>query len=156
MNISADVVAWYGAILATIGVAFQLLSHYRDRANIYIKVQRDMMVYGNNPIYDKKKVYINITVINRGRRPINISKAGIRTFSGDSKFALLTDSFMPHRQRILTEKDPVSEFMMEQDERILAGAWYVCVFDATGREYRKYLHKFPSFWRIYYWLRHHN
>jgi len=140
LEISASAVAWYGAIVATVGILVSLYNVLRDRARIKIKFQRDMQIIGPQPVYDPNKTYFNITVINKGRRPVNITKAAIRTIGRERKYALLSDSFSAHRNRVLNESNPTTEFMMEQIEDLLANAWFICVYDATGRAYRKFLH----------------
>ena len=150
LEISASAVAWYGAIVATIGILVSLYSVLRDRAKIKIKYQKDMQIIGPQTVYDPNKTYFNITVINKGRRPVNITKAAIRTVGGERKYALLSDSFLAHRNRILNESNPTTEFMMEQIEDLLASAWFICVYDATGRAYRKFVHPFlplSNLWR---------
>ena len=79
LEISASAVAWYGAIVATIGILVSLYNVLRDRARIKIKYQEDMQIIGPQTVYDSNKTYFNITVINKGRRPVNITKAAIRT-----------------------------------------------------------------------------
>ena len=153
IEISANAVAWYGAVVATIGCSVSAYNAWRDRPRIEIKYQKDMAVHGVDSIYPRDKTYFNITVINKGRRPINISKAAIRTIGHDKKFAILADSFFPHRNSILTETNPVSEFMMEQDEKVLESIWYISVYDATGKEYRKYMRS--RLWRFWYWIKNH-
>jgi hypothetical protein len=142
LEISASVVAWYGAIVATVGILVSLYNVLRDRARIKIKYQRDMKIVGPRAVYDPNKIYFNITVINKGRRPVNITKAAIRAIGEKRKYALLADSFSAHRNRVLNESNPTTEFMMEQVEDWLANAWFICVYDATGRGYRKFVHPF--------------
>ena len=152
IEISANAVAWYGAIVATISVAVALLNYLRDRSKIKIKYRKDMQVVGQG-LYDTSKSYFNITVINRGRRSINIAKAAIRILGAEQKFDLLTDSFLESRRRFLTEENPTTEFLIDQNLIEFDSAWYIAVYDAAGREYKKYLHLFPTFWRIWYFLK---
>jgi hypothetical protein len=150
IEISVTTVAWYGAIVATAGMLVSLYNMLRDRAKIRITYQKDMRIGGAQNIYDPSKTYFNITVINRGRRPINITKAALRTLKTDKKYTLLADSFLAHRNRVLDESRPTTEFMMEQTEEVLAKTWYICVYDATGRTHRKFVHPFLPFsvpWR---------
>jgi hypothetical protein len=72
------------------------------------------------------------------------TKAAIRNLGGEKKFLLFTDSFLSTRNRVLTEDNPTTEFFVEQDEAHLDSSLYVCVHDATGRKYKKYMHKFPT------------
>lgn len=149
IEISASAVAWYAAIIGTISLVTSIYLALRDRAKIRIKYQRDMAVM-NSPLYDRNKTYFNVTVTNIGRRPIRISNTGVRTVGRERKFALFADSVMRHTNKVLTEENPYVDFMMEQDEDLLNSAWYIVVYDGTGREYRKYMHRLPMLWRIYY------
>lgn len=153
IEISATTVAWYGAIVATFGLLLSLYNVLRDRARIKIKYQRDMTITGNQSIYPADKTYFVVTVINKGRRPINISSAGLRTLGRRTKYSLLSDSFSPHRNRVLTEEKPSTQFIVEQYDEVLKGTLYICVYDETGREYRKYLHILPTFWALWYLLK---
>ena len=155
-EISATTVAWYGAIVATVGASISIYNVLRDRPKIIITYQKDMNIYGPQSVYPKDKTYISVTVINKGRRPVNIIKAGLRTLGAKRKFAIFNDSFSKHRKRILTEESPTSEFMVEQDDKMLemlSGSWYIWAQDATGKMYRKYLHRFPYIWRAIYWMK---
>lgn len=145
IEISASVVAWYGAIVATTSALISFIHFLRDRAKIKVECRSDMQIAGNTGPYSPDKTYFNVTVINRGRRPVNITKAAIRNLGTYKKFLLLTDSFSSSRNRVLTEDNPTTEFFIVQSEALLDSSLYVCVYDATGREYRKYLHRFPSF-----------
>lgn len=142
IEISASAVAWYGAIMATVGMLVSLYSVFRDRANIKILYQRDMKIIGRQTIYDQDITYFNVTVANQGRRPVNITKAALRTIGTQKKYALLADSFSAHRNRVLDESKPTTDFMTKQDEALLANTWFICVYDGTGKVYRKYLHLF--------------
>jgi len=148
-EISADAVAWYAAIVSTLAMLILLYGALRDRGRIKINYQKDMQVLGHHPDYDPNKTYVNITVINKGRRPVNITKAGVRVLGAKRKYALLNDSFSTQRNRVLTEAEPTTEFMMEQDEALFGNAWFICVYDATGKVYRKYLHPLLPIWMLY-------
>lgn len=153
IEISASAVAWYGAIVATVGIFVSLYNMFRDRAKVKIKYHKGMRVGGPLAPYDPTKTYFNITVINRGRRPVNITKAALRTLESGSKYVLLTDSFAAHRNRVLDESNPTTEFLIEQDEEILANSWFISVYDATGRTYRKYFHPFLPLSKAWYGLK---
>ena len=152
IEISPSLVAWYGATVATISVIVTLLDYWRDKARIKISYQKDIQIAGKQSFYDPTKTYFNITVVNKGRRPIKIEKAAIKIV--DKKgFWLLGDSFANHRIKILTEENPKTEFLTDQSEIELSKIWYISIYDASALEYRKYLHLFPTFWRIWYFLR---
>ncbi|PIS43064.1 MAG: hypothetical protein COT24_00170 [Candidatus Kerfeldbacteria bacterium CG08_land_8_20_14_0_20_40_16] len=142
INISATAVAWYGAILATISFIYSAYSVWRDKARIKIEFKKDVQVM-NMPLYDSKNKYINISVINRGRRPIRIEKALLKMVNAKG-FSLLSDSFVEHRRKILTEEHPCSDFLCLQDDINPDKIWYILVIDGTGKKYIKYLDFFGS------------
>lgn len=150
LEISANAVAWYGAIVATLGALTSLYNVLRDKARVKITYQKDMQVGGIQNLYDPNKTYVDITVINKGRRPIRIAKVAVRTVGKGLKYLLLTDSFFPHVNKILTEEDPTAGFLLEQNEDLLASAWYICVYDGTGKVYRKFMRISPPSWRAWW------
>ncbi len=116
-EISTSAVAWYAAIVATIGAIIAVLNFFRDRARVVIEYQKDRIILGQQSVYEKDKPHFAITVINRGRRPINIAKAYLRIIGGRKKtFHILTDSFAQHRKRVLNEESPSTDFLVPQDE----------------------------------------
>lgn len=152
IEISASSVAWYGAIVATASVLIALLNYFRDRHRVKITYQKDVKLMGTQGIYDQSKTYFNITVINKGRRPVKIEKAAIKIV-GEKGYYLLGDSFAPHRMQVLTEDSPKTEFLADQSLIDLSKIWYIYVYDATGRKYKKYTHILPTFWRIWCFLK---
>lgn len=143
LEISANAVAWYGAIVATIAAALSIFIALRDRARIRIICQKDMIIIGEQSIYPKDKTYFSVSVVNKGRRPIRIEKVAFRTIGAKKRFALFSDSFLQGRRRVLTEEYPRTDYMAEQDEELLRSVWYIAVYDGTGKTYRKYLKLFP-------------
>jgi len=153
IEISATTVAWYGAIVATMSAVIGILNYLRDRSKIKIRYKGGWKIIGQQALYDSAKTYFVITVINKGRRPIRIERAGIRMVGLEHPWFLLSDSFMPYRNKVLTEENPTTEFLVSEELIDFSKAWYIAVKDATGREYRKYFHLFPTLWRMWYFLR---
>jgi len=152
IEISANAVAWYGAIVATLSALIALLNYWRDKARVKITYQKDIQIMGRQNVYDQTKTYFNITVINKGRRPIKIEKAAIKIVDRKG-FWLLGDSFASHRVKVLTEENPKTEFLTDQAEIDFSKVWYIAIYDAIGHEYRKYFHLLPTFWRVWYFFR---
>ncbi|MDP2683745.1 MAG: hypothetical protein Q8P20_01685 [bacterium] len=148
INISATGVAWYGAIIATVGIVLSIITYLRDRAKIKIEYRENIKIRGQQRVYDPNTEYINITVYNRGRRPVCIEKASIRVLGKDGPWIILTDSFMPFRNKILNEENPRTEFLMEQKAIDLSKAYFIQINDGVNRSYRKYFHIFPTLWRL--------
>jgi len=76
IEISASVVAWYGAIVATLAVIISGWIAWRDRARIVVTGSAGMKIHPGDP----NKRYILITVANHG--PVLQSKAyPLQTFT---------------------------------------------------------------------------
>ncbi len=153
LEISANAVAWYGAIVATIAAAVSIFMALRDRARIKIICEKDRIIIGEQSIYPKDKTYFNVSVVNRGRRPIRIEKVAFRTIGRKKRFALFSDSFLQERRKVLTEEYPRTDFMTEQDEDLLKSVWYIAIYDGAGKTYKKYLKFFPIVLFIKSWLK---
>ena len=147
INITAESVAWYGAIVATISVIFSGINLWRDRAKIKISHSQSWV---HAPGYDANELYFDIQVRNVGRRTVALGNVGIKQFDGSS--LLLAASFDKRINKVLTEQNPRTNFLTPVKEIDFNKAHYIAVFDETGKEYRKYLSKIPTFkkwmWRI--------
>src|SRR3989344_7300708 len=127
LNISAGTVAWYGAIIATIGFTLSAYNILRDKAHVKLNYGWDYKMLGSDTEYFKTEV------INKGRRPVKITHVGAR-FHDDSRTMLFTSSF--HKQdeeRILTEKNPSTIYLTQQRGMKLDKLWYVLAIEARGR-----------------------
>lgn len=152
--ISANTVAWFGAIVASISLVFGVYNILRDRPKLKIQFQKDVQLMNTDPLYDSSKTYVSISVINRGRRPIRIESAGLRTVEkGKYSYKLFSDSFCATRPKILNEESPRTDFFAKQELFNLANVWYVYAVDGFGRTHKKYLHKFPTIWRVWQWFK---
>jgi hypothetical protein len=132
--ISADVVAWYAAIVATASVAFTAYSIWRDRSRVFVEGRAGYVVPKANPgVYDPQKTYTVVSVVNRGRRPCTIDKVGLK-MRGKGKHVMSGDALI-HGARELGEGKS-SNWMLDQSDLALDEVEYVWAFDQTGREYR--------------------
>lgn len=152
IQISANTVAWYGAIVATVGAIVSIYNAWKDGARIKIKYEPGQYMIGNPSIYPEEKTYLCITVINKGRRSVSIEQASVRQYE-TSGYLILPDSFRQHRPKIIDEKSPKTTFATAEENFQMNKIWCVIVKDGAGRKYVKYVKKFPTFTRIYYQLR---
>lgn len=76
ITVTAEIVAWYGAVVSTAALAATAFTLWRDRSRIVVEGAVGMRVTRSGP-YDPTKDYIVITVRNRGRRPRTIDKVGL-------------------------------------------------------------------------------
>lgn len=140
-----------GFVTGTISLIIHIIGTLRDKAKIKINIRKDAKILGHSSSYNNKKEYFIVTVINKGRRPIHIDQAKLRIID-DKPFLLLPGS-LTDQERILTEKRPKTEFVTIQNGIDFSKAWYIVINDGTGKKYKKYLHRFPTFWRMWYWVK---
>jgi hypothetical protein len=149
INITAESVAWYGAIVATASVIFSGINLWRDRSRIKISHTKSWVM--NTPTYDPNELYFNIEVRNVGRRTIALGNVGIKLFDGSA--LLLPDSFNNRVNKILTEQNPRANFLTVHKDIDFTKTHYITVFDEAGREYRKYFSHFPTFKKLIWFFR---
>jgi hypothetical protein len=131
--ISADVVAWYAAIVGTGSLAVSALNAWRDRPRIKVSADAGNKVHGASA-YSPDKLYISVTVANRGRRPVTISKVWFDTKTHNPErgpHLLLSDSFLPAFREVAEGK--ATHYLMDQTDIDLNDLGRVVVADLTGR-----------------------
>ena len=107
------------------------MAHYRDRANIKIRVQTNMETIGD-PRTDGM-IFTIVNVSNAGRRPVTITTVGAyRLYPRLAFIAPDTRPAIPHE---LTEGKQLMA-MVDQTDLDHSVIEYWLVTDATGREYR--------------------
>jgi hypothetical protein len=74
ITITAETVAWYGAIVATLALGATLVNLWLDRERIRVEARVGWKMIGGP--YKSDKRYIVITVSNWGRRPRTIDRVG--------------------------------------------------------------------------------
>ena len=130
LTITASEVAWYAAIVATVGAAIQIAAYFRDRARLEVTFQREMQ-YLNDPLHPPDTVFTIITITNVGRRPVTVRNIGLQ--KRGRKGAILTDvqPMLPHE---LTEGKfavaTLDETGLDMEEVAYFAAWY-----SAGRMY---------------------
>jgi hypothetical protein len=150
IQISTNTVAWYAAIVSTIGLLLTCYSAWRDRPRVIVTINPNMLVR-NVPQYDQNKTYIDITVRNRGRRPVQISTVVLKLYRTKG-YILVSDSLFQHVHRVLTEEKPRTNFFIQQDLIDPKNIEYAIVYDETGKSYVKYhvrgarLRRFTNRW----------
>ncbi len=73
--IGGMVVAWWGAILGTVGTGLSVWNFWRDRPRIKVSVAKDMLLSENDMTDNPKEKFIVITAANVGRCPVHLYKA---------------------------------------------------------------------------------
>ena len=153
LNISADSVAWYGAIVATISMILVSYNVWRDRAKVIVRHQKGMKIINAIPPYSEDKDYLVVTITNKGRRPIRLGVVGLFCESGES--LLLSNSLLDDPKNILNEENPEATVMAEQKDIDFLKVLYIQVFDKAGRSYKQYLSQFPTFRRFWYKIKNY-
>jgi hypothetical protein len=149
IQISANSVAWYGAIVASISATISIVKFLQDRVRIKIKYEPGMYIFGPGSTYAEGEKHLSITVINKGRRSVRIEKAALKEY-GTSQVILFADSFSDRRPKLITEESPTTTFIAQEKKLRLDKTYCVIITDGTGKEYKKYLHKFPTIRILYY------
>lgn len=146
IQISANSVAWYGAILATIGACISIYNVWKDRSHIKITYQKGMRIMNALPPWSENKDYFMVHIANTGRRPVAIGNVGIQYISNES--FILADSINNQSARILTEEKPNTTITVDQSLIDFSKIYCIMVYDKAGREYKKYFSKYPIFKKI--------
>jgi hypothetical protein len=94
ITITADVVAWYAAIVGTLALAVNVYLARRDRAHLTVTARSGYRVTPGAHSYSPDKLYINITVANCGRRSTTVSRVWL-TRKGKPGALVLSESFLP-------------------------------------------------------------
>jgi hypothetical protein len=129
------IVAWYAAVVSTLGLALSLYLALRDRARVVIDARPNYQVLGDPYPYDPNKLYVCITVANRGRRPLTVSVVGLLPRRRGDNAAIVNGS-LHHGPCELAEGKSVN-FLAAQDEIDLENVRAVVVRDQTGRLWKQ-------------------
>jgi hypothetical protein len=142
INISAEFVAWYAAIIATFSalkVVYDILS---DRRKINISYRTDVTIQGVG--YDPEEKQFCIEIVNSGKRVVKIVNVGY--FQTDGTKSIFSDSVFNLESRILTDNNPSTSYTIPlNDSTPISKIWYLYALDGRGKTYKKYLHKFGRF-----------
>ena len=151
IQISANSVAWYGAVLSTLGASVSIYNAWKDRGQLVISSQKNMRLMNALPPWSENKDYFIAHVKNSGRRPIAVGNVAIQYISGEN--FILADSIDNQSNRILTEEK--SHTMITTDQSLIdfRKIYRIMVYDKVGREYKKYFSNFPTFAKILFKLK---
>ena len=137
LEITAEAVAWYGAIVASAAAIFSGINLWRDRARVQVGVNPGMSMYPEDP-GEEGKTYTLISVSNRGRRPLTVTHVWFELEKDKGQRCLVADS-VKGGPREVTEGKAVDYVLKDAPEVDLLAHKYVCVSDATGRTHRRKL-----------------
>src|SRR4051812_26927551 len=77
VEISVGAVAWYGAIVSTLGVSVSILNAWRDRARLEISAFPNMVTVDASG-ERSKGLFVRLTAANSGRRPITVVSIALK------------------------------------------------------------------------------
>jgi hypothetical protein len=125
------IIAVYGAIVATVNSTIQIINARRDRADVILKVRKNMTAV-NSARYRNMKLTL-VTATNRGTRPVTIQ--GFSTKLLDSHDEWMLGDIQPAIPRQITEGQEVTAFIDEGNlDKSLVERYYV--WDSVGRNFK--------------------
>jgi hypothetical protein len=133
-------VAVYGAVLSSVNSVIQIIAHRKDRADVLVMVQRNMIVTDR---MDQK--YTIVTAVNRGKRPVTIQ--GIAGRHLDKPTCILFTYVRPQVPRILNESESMAAWIpWAGDAEGLPNIETFFVYVSIGREFSH--HMVPWYRRV--------
>lgn len=148
-------VAVLGAITGTISLIWNIT---KEIIKVKITFRKSMQIMGDGK-YDQNKLYFVLTVINKGRIPLKITKAGYKTIieekKGEGCWETMSDSFAISEERILTDIHPLTDFLLQEDLINLENVDFLWAEDGKKKRYNKQIRIFPSFYKIFYRLKNY-
>jgi hypothetical protein len=151
INISADTVAWYGAIVATLSAIKVLYDIWSDRRRLSIKILPDMHLLETKEREHLKEHYLAVSVTNKGKRPVRIVQVAIQFKWFDTY--LLEPHIFRNIPKTLTESDPNLLVTVPKKNFDFDRFSCVIVVEGTGKEHKIFPSSFPLFAKIEYALR---
>jgi hypothetical protein len=135
------IVAWWGAVLGTVGTFLHLWKFLRDRPCVKVTVQKDMTLLPNELTNNPDEKFLFITAANMGNQPVHLSKAWFT--QRRSKESLLLAGPTNFSTRTL-EPGQRRDFPAIQRQCNLTDLKEAYVQDAVGRTFKC---KIPRSWR---------
>ena len=142
-----DVVAFWGAITGTISLVVAYFTYKRDDIKIEVDVKKGWRVI-NSPDHNSDEDQVVLSVANKGRRPVTITKAGY-VFLKRNGGVIWSDS-MIYGSRELLEGKSADYIMSQKKIEDFSEISYFAAYDAIGNAYKKYVT--PFYIRGFYWL----
>lgn len=127
------VLAAYGAVLSTINSIVQVITHRKDRADVLVKVQRNMVRTDRR---NQKNTIVTAT--NRGKRPIIIQGFAARQLDVNTNLLFL--DVRPQVPHVLNEAESMSAWIpWVDDSDDLPNVETFFVYDILGREFKHHV-----------------
>ncbi len=140
ITITAETVAWYAAIVATLSVVFSFIQLHRDRVSVKVKTSEGFFLPTDTVMGNGIKIFVE--AINVGRRPATLRSCALNFKNGKSLLLPnpINISFPYELQEgksvsVCFDKKEVLEHMLEENTSVIAAVYQ----DATGKRYSKSL-----------------
>lgn len=131
LYISGNVLAVYGAILSSITAAVQVVTHFKDRVHIRVRVQHNMETI-NDPLHEGMTLTM-MYISNAGRRPVTVTTVGAYRLFPHNAFVIVETN--PHCPCELTEGKQMVAFINQEGlDFSQMESWEA--YTATGRTFR--------------------
>lgn len=135
--ISAEVVAWYAAIVSTTALLVRVFSYLRDKAKVFVSVM-DGKIVGTGPLVGKKGIFLE--AVNKGRRSITLTHAGFDLKDG-SHFLILDPVLVKFPYTLeegklcqaMAYRNYIEEELKKSGSEIVS-AWFI---DSKGKKWKK-------------------
>jgi hypothetical protein len=139
-----DLVAFWGAITGTAAIVFSYLNYRREGIQVKVDVKKDWKVL-HSPSHDPNELYTSLSIYNKGRRTVIITKAAY-VFLKVNGGAILSDSMIYGSKELKEGK--VVEFLMKQSQLDFSDIEYFAAYDAVGNTYKK---NYAPFYKRYFY-----
>lgn len=140
ISISADAVAWYGAIVATASVFVGGYAVLRDRVKLKVSARPNMELVTVDGPQDDDETYIVIDVSNVGRRPVHLQRLPWFIVEGQKKCLMVKGDWAPGT----TVEEGRSATLLARQSSLTVGLdklKRVCVRDETGKVWQGKVNK---------------
>jgi len=142
-----DVVAFWGAITGTISLVVAYFTYKRDDIKIKVDVKKGWRVVRSSD-HDPNEDQVVVTVSNKGRRPVTITKIAYQFLKKD--FGVIWADSMQFGSRELIEGKSTDYIMLQSKIDDFSEISYFSAYDAVGNAYKKYVT--PFYKRFFYWI----
>lgn len=144
---TTDVAAWWGAIVSTLAIVWDIIKWSRSGPCINVRASPNMIVIGGSPLLGDDKKYVSVEVINTGDQKTTITHMVVSYFSSlwtllrgnaDKDFFIATPALtavsLPHG--IAPGERWSGSLIQDQEiERLSRSGWlYVGVFHTSAKK----------------------
>ena len=135
MNISL-IISILALLISIVLAIIRILDYRRDRANIVLKCETDQYIVasgGQNPYKNGVKYFV-VTVMNKGRRPVTITRVDYTPKNKKENYGTFADSFKPGFRELTEGKS--TQYLVQQDKIPLDKIKYIVAIDTIDRKFK--------------------